>query len=375
MSADNDKYGSRLIDDESRGLLERGKRIAHRLSGHLQKKDPFHGGILVGPIPTDENAIRHFNAEIDAAQTYVDEFYERLRDVVDLTYDIQYVAIDNFKDYSDVPNPPDRAVFWVLSAIELAFGALLGWTAVASGITGGIFAQKGSEWLALVKSGGASAITRDVKKLELLSKIGEVQIAKVQGAIGQTFGELIDVVKGTVGVQETAPGVTAALAASSRGEIVALKSWARNTITNQQFQMTRRLDEWKKSLRAPPNILNTIKDIMGPVPQMPRRREELKAQWRLELDLYRRRYGRYSEVYYMKKTLVGLPIDTGWFYELPRAVLIRIRELFQKLEGKSDDETIRRYLDARVQVIDVFNLISGRVALETIGYQVFRGFL
>jgi len=225
------------------------------------------------------------------ALKYVDDYYEAVRDVLHLKNEVQQQAIENYKNFGALKDPPSIADAVLAEIFNQVVGLIPGGKLVSATLTAGVFAVQLAELQRDLELIPGASIEDEHKKGP-----SEKTKAKVEKVVGHGK-QAIDSGKAIVGA-----GIKAAeeQAAASKAEAVAQENAAmqgrritdwRKAVELAQKQEKAITDELELAVRKGTDsgkLKQKVINRLGPFPQLTdAKQDELERLY--ELELYRQK--------------------------------------------------------------------------------------
>jgi hypothetical protein len=232
-------------------------------------------------------------SDLAFALKYVDDYYERVRDVLNLKNEVQQQAIENFKDFGKLKDPPSIADAVFAEIFSQVVGLIPGGKLVTATISAGVFAVQLAE---MQRDLNAYPIPGMSVEDEAKKGPSEKTKAKVEKGVGHGK-TAIDAGKAVVGAgvkayEERAAASAAEAAAKENAAMHGrrISDW-RKAIELAQSQEQAITDELELAARKGTDrgkLKDYVVKKLGPLPQVTaQQQDELERKY--ELELYRQK--------------------------------------------------------------------------------------
>lgn len=266
--------------------------VSQSVATPLIQRQRYPPGISIAPredpiwTSKTEESERAMTDYMDA-RDYVREFYDNLRTFILLQARAESTAIQNFSQYSAVEDPPDLADEVMLSLFQMTFGGFQGWTLVRKGITRGVFAAN----LGRLQRGLGERI--GTRGMEVLRRAGPTEREAMLGEQLQSLLQESVAAGRRLGGLQTETGRTAEVAVGARME--SLTDWGTYVALAAQEEEIAFSDlqaKWETGYPWRRRLLDHVRYSLGPKPDVQSAAMAVgEAAQRLELELYRQRFG------------------------------------------------------------------------------------
>jgi hypothetical protein len=233
--------------------------------------------------------------DLQFALKYVDDFYEGVRDVLELKDKVQENAIRNYVEFGKLTDPPTLADAIFGAIVSSLIGLIPGGAVIKAGLTAGIFAldmRALQKDLNVMPIPGVSAeeekakgpTARHTGKSEKLYERGKT--------VYDVGGKVVDAVKETKKKQEEAAAAEAAakeIAGLHSGRVT---SWAKaiSDVGRQEQKVVAWLEDAVAGGKRG-GLKKAVRERLGPIPEVGedgKLQKELEKEY--ELALYREKY-------------------------------------------------------------------------------------
>jgi hypothetical protein len=314
------------------------------------------------PALTDKQA----SDDLAFALKYVDDFFEGVRDVLNLKDKVQDVAIRNYSEFGKLKDPPKLSDAIIGALFSSLVGLIPGGTIIKLGITTGLFAldmralKKDLDVMPIpgVSAEDEKAKGPTAKHTEKAGKIYE------HGKTGYDTGKAVyDAVKAQREAEKAASEAEASakeIAGLQHGRIT---DWTKGISDARQQEA--KIVEWLKGAVAKGNrggLEAAVKKDLGPIPEVNEAfQKQLEKEF--ELELYRAKYAKakwvtttsIDEMYgskYVNSRMEGADdlseatrrriaeLDGHpfmWEYPAMIAIILKLRDEKREVKLKSDD--------------------------------------
>jgi hypothetical protein len=232
-------------------------------------------------------------SDLSFALKYVDDYYERVRDLLNLKTQVQQQAIENFKEFGKLKDPPSIADAVFAEIFSQVVGLIPGGKLVTATVSAGVFAVQLAEMQRDLDAYPIPGVSVEEEAKKGPSEKTKAKVEKVVGH-GKTA---IDTGKAVVGAgikayQERAAASAAEAAAKENAAMQGrrITDWRKATelAQKQEQAITDELELAARSGTDRGKLKDYVVRKLGPLPELSEKQQD-ELERKYELELYRQK--------------------------------------------------------------------------------------